>query len=70
MEKSIFFLWLNEATASRYYWEQAAQSWTTNFADATKFATREAAEGEAECAEDSTLAEVIVQEILVAALPA
>jgi hypothetical protein len=67
MDKSTFFLWLNDTTHSRYYWVQPTKNWTTNFADATKFDTREAADDEAAHAEDSTTAEVVVQEMLVPA---
>ena len=64
MDKSTFFLWLNDTTHSRYYWMQSAQNWTTEFKDATKFDTRQAAEDEAEYADRSTKAEVLVQEML------
>ena len=66
MDKSVFFLWLNDTTPDRYYWSQPAQNWTTEFRDATKFDTRQAADGEAEYADRSTKAEVVVQEMLVA----
>ena len=67
MDKSTFFLWLNDTTHSRHYWMQPAQNWTTEFKDATKFDTRQAAEDEAKYADRSTKAEVVVQEMLVPA---
>ena len=65
MNRSFFFLWLNDTTHERYYWSQAAQNFTTKFADATKFGSRAEAEAEAEYADRHTKAEVIVQEMLV-----
>jgi hypothetical protein len=67
MDKSVFFLWLNDTTHDRYYWSQRAQNWTTDYADATKFATRELAEYETSRADQATKAEIVVQEILVPA---
>lgn len=42
-----YYIWLNAASPSNYYWSQPAQNWTTNGAQATMFETREAAEQEA-----------------------
>ena len=67
MERSIFFIWLNDTTPNRHYWMQNAQNWTTDFAKASKFDTRAIAHIEAEFAERSTKAEVVVQEMLVPA---
>lgn len=64
MDKSIFFLWLNDTTPDRYYWSQPAQNWTSNFDNATRFDTRKAAEDEVVYADRTTKAEVVVQEML------
>ena len=67
MDKSFFFLWLNNTTRRRYYWNARTQNWTTEFQDASKFETHNAAEGEAAFANGTTKAEVVVQEMLVPA---
>jgi hypothetical protein len=43
----MFYIWLNVALSVNWYWMQSAQNWTSHHADATLFATREAAEAEA-----------------------
>lgn len=67
MDKSVFFLWLNDTTPDRYYWSQRAQNWTTDYSGATKFTTRDLAEYEATRADQSTKAEIVVQEMQVPA---
>ena len=66
-DKIVFFIWLNDATFDRHYWSQPAQNWTTNFGDATKFDTRDAADDESKQAGFATKAEVVVQPLVVAA---
>jgi hypothetical protein len=61
MNSTFFFIWLNDATHERYYWNQMAQNWTTNFADATKFDSEQEARDEAVYADRATKAEVVVQ---------
>jgi hypothetical protein len=61
---TFFFLWLNDTTPDRYYWCQRIQNWTTNFSDATRFDTQQEARDEAEYADRTTAAEVIVQPML------
>ena len=67
MDKSIFFLWLNDTTHSRHYWSAQTKGWTTEFQEASKFEMHNAAEGEAAFANGTTKAEVVVQEMLVPA---
>lgn len=63
--QSQFFIWLNDTTLQRNYWSQPSQDWTTDFAEATKFKTRDEADTESVSAEKSTKAEAVVQEILI-----
>lgn len=63
--KSVFFLWLNDTTLSRYYWNQSAQNWTTSYMNATKFDSRKEAEDEAVYAGRDEKAQVLVQELYV-----
>jgi hypothetical protein len=67
MEKSTFFLWLNDTTHSRHYWNARTQGWVTEFQEASKFETYNNAEKEATFANATTKAEVVVQEMLVPA---
>lgn len=67
MSGTFFFIWLNDTTPDRYYWDQSVQNWTTNFDKATKFDTQQDARDEAAYADRTTKAEVIVQPMLKAA---
>lgn len=64
MNPHFFFLWLNDTTPDRHYWNATTQRWSTNFAQVTKFDTREAAQAEAERAQQTTTAEVILQPMM------
>ncbi|MEY2655316.1 MAG: hypothetical protein RLZZ524_2344 [Pseudomonadota bacterium] len=64
MNGTFFFLWLNDTTPDRYYWDQSIQNWTTDFSKATQFATQQEARDEAVYAARTTKAEVIVQPML------
>lgn len=61
---TFFFIWLNDTTFERHYWNRKAQNWTTEFADATKFDTQQEARDEAVYADRTTKAEVVVQPML------
>jgi hypothetical protein len=56
-----FFLWLNDTTATRYFWNAEIQDWVSNFDDATMFDSERRAIAEAERAESTTRAAVVIQ---------
>ena len=55
-----FYIWMNQASANPYYWNQTAQNWTSNPREATFFDTVDEAAAEAFYADDYGPGEAIV----------